>query len=275
MRREFYWLFLLLLGLPNLAVATREKCGDPPPPQFKEESDKSIKGDLEGKANFLSSWLGKAGLGAKIDLTRKEIFAKYPDANTANMDRYLGYLFCMIIFDPKNKQDDPDKLKALMEFYQQQQQKPPPPPRSSPTLGPGGPSAPGRVSQITSIHRLLLKNDIKAQLTEFGILVALPWIYERRADGNMYLQPTSQRSAERLAGILTQEAAGRHITIIPHYPGQLQFHNKRSYIVRDMVETFINVLGEHGISRNNIAIAQEQVDYFGDLMSLIILIGSD
>jgi hypothetical protein len=127
MRRKFYWLLLLLLGLPNLAVATREICGEPPPPQFKEESDKSIKGDLDGKANFLSSLVGKVGLGAKIESTRKEIFAKYSDANTANMDRYLVYMFCFLIFDPKNKQDHQDKIKALMEFYQQQRQQPPPP----------------------------------------------------------------------------------------------------------------------------------------------------
>jgi hypothetical protein len=52
MRRKLYCLFLLLLGLPDLAVATREICGEPPPPQFKEENNESIKGDLEGKANF-------------------------------------------------------------------------------------------------------------------------------------------------------------------------------------------------------------------------------
>jgi hypothetical protein len=151
MRRKFYWLLLLLLGLPNLAVATREICGDPPPPQFKEESDKSIKGDLESEANLLSRWVGKAGLDAKIESTRKEIFAKYADANTANMDRYLGYMFCMLIFDPKNKQDHQDKMKAVMEFRQQQRQQPPPA-RSSSTPGPGGPSAPGLVSQITGFQ---------------------------------------------------------------------------------------------------------------------------
>jgi len=126
MRRKFYWLLLLLLGLPNLTVATREICGEPPPHQFKEESYKSIKGDLEGKANFLSSWVGKVGLGTKIESTRKEIFAKYSDANAAYMDQYLLYMFCYIISDPKNKQDPNDKIKAIMEFRQQQQRQPPP-----------------------------------------------------------------------------------------------------------------------------------------------------
>ncbi len=113
MRRKFYWFLLLLLGLPNLAVANREICGEPPPARFREENNESIKGELEGKANFLSSFVGKAELGGKIESTRKEIFAKYSDANAANIDRYLAYMFCVVIFDPKNKQDTNDKIKAI------------------------------------------------------------------------------------------------------------------------------------------------------------------
>ena len=121
MRRIFYWLFLLFLGLPSSVVANREICGTPPPDQFKEENSESIKGDLTGKANLLSSYVGKAELGGKIEAARKEVFAKYPDANTAYLDRYFAYMFCFVLFDPKNQQNPNDKIKAIQEFKRQQQ----------------------------------------------------------------------------------------------------------------------------------------------------------
>ena len=52
---------------------------------------------------------------------RKEIFAKYSDANMAYMDRYLAYMFCFVLFDPKNIQKSEDKINAIQEFRRQQQ----------------------------------------------------------------------------------------------------------------------------------------------------------
>jgi hypothetical protein len=121
MRRKFYWLLLLFLWLPNLAVASREICGGPPSDQLKEENIESIKGELAGKANLLSSYVGKAELGGKIEAARHDIFAKYPDAAAAYRDRYLLYMFCFALFDPKNTQNSHDKIKAIQEFKRQQQ----------------------------------------------------------------------------------------------------------------------------------------------------------
>jgi hypothetical protein len=121
MRKKFCLLLLVLLGLPNYAVAIRDICGAPPPDQFREENNESIKGDLAGKANFLSGFVGKAELGGKIDATRKELFAKYSDANAAYMDRYLLYMFCYVLFDPKNTQTPQEKMQAIQEFKRQQQ----------------------------------------------------------------------------------------------------------------------------------------------------------
>ncbi len=122
MRKKLYLLLLVLLGLLNYAVATPDVCGTPPPDQFREENNESIKGDLNSKANFLSGFVGKAELGGKIEATRKDIFAKYSDANTAYMDRYLAYIFCYVLFDPKNTQTPAEKIKAIQEFKRQQQQ---------------------------------------------------------------------------------------------------------------------------------------------------------
>jgi hypothetical protein len=120
MRRKIYWLLLLFLGLPNLAVATREICGAPPSDQPREEISEFIKGELAGKANLLSSYVGKAELGGKIEAARQEIFAKYPDPAAASLDRYLLYMFCFVLFDPKNTQSSHEKIKAIQEFKRQQ-----------------------------------------------------------------------------------------------------------------------------------------------------------
>ena len=104
MRKTLCLLLLVLVGLPKYAVATEDECGALPPDQFREEDNRSINGDLAGKANFLSRFVGDAELGGKIDSTRKEMFAKFPDANAAYMDRVLLYMLCTALFDPKNTQ---------------------------------------------------------------------------------------------------------------------------------------------------------------------------
>jgi hypothetical protein len=122
MRRRLFLLLWAVFGLAGgVSAATREICGDPPPAQFREENNEAIKGDLTGKANLLTRFVGNAELGGKIESTRKEVFAKYPDANAAYMDRYLAYMFCYVLFDPNNKQSTEDKLKAIQEFRIRQQ----------------------------------------------------------------------------------------------------------------------------------------------------------
>lgn len=119
MRKTFCLLLLVLLGLPNYAVAIKDNCGAPPPEQFREENNKSIKADVTGKANLLTRLAGSAELGGKVDSTRKELFAKFPDANAAYMDRLLLYMFCITLFDPKNTQTQREKQEAILEFRRQ------------------------------------------------------------------------------------------------------------------------------------------------------------
>lgn len=113
--------FSLTYGVP---ASARDVCGDPPPAQFRETNNEAIKGDLTGKANLLTRFIGDAELGGKIDATRNEVFAEYKDANAAYMDRYLVYMFCHVLFDPANKQSTEEKLKAIREYGRQQQQDP-------------------------------------------------------------------------------------------------------------------------------------------------------
>jgi hypothetical protein len=95
---------------PSLVHA--QQCGDPP-----RVDDQSLKGDLEGKAKFLSGLVGDAGLKGQVEAAKTDIFSKYPDAAKAHSDTYLEYMFCtFVLSDPKLSAQE--KFRAIQEFRQ-------------------------------------------------------------------------------------------------------------------------------------------------------------
>src|SRR5215469_16431246 len=101
---------LVMAIMPSLSLA--QQCGDPP-----RVDDQSLKGDLEGKAKFLSSLVGDAALKGQIETARTDVFGKYPDANRAHSDTYLLYMFCTsVLSDPKLSAQE--KFRAILEFRQ-------------------------------------------------------------------------------------------------------------------------------------------------------------
>src|SRR5215469_3081715 len=89
-----------------------QQCGDPP-----RVDDQSLKGDLEGKAKFLSGIVGDAGLKGQVEAAKTDIFSKYPDAAKAHSDAYLEYMFCtFVLSDPKLSAQE--KFRAIQEFRQ-------------------------------------------------------------------------------------------------------------------------------------------------------------
>lgn len=88
-------------------------CGLPPPVQ-----DESLKGELDGKARFLSGLIGKAELGGNIQTTKTEIFHKYPKADNSRTNAYLVYMFCTFAKVDRefNKKPLMEKVKILSEF---------------------------------------------------------------------------------------------------------------------------------------------------------------
>src|SRR5689334_6543898 len=88
----------LAAWLTLFAVAQAQpSCGEPP-----RVDDLTLKGDLEGKAQFLSKLVGDADLKGKIEAARTDIFSKYPKAGEAHSDAYLEYMFCsFVLSDPK------------------------------------------------------------------------------------------------------------------------------------------------------------------------------
>lgn len=116
----------LLAILPSASEAQEQpSCGDPP-----RVDDQSLKGDLEGKAKFLSSLVGDAGLKGHIETAHTDIFSKYPNADRTRSDAYLQYMLCSFVLrDPKLSAQE--KLRAIQEFRQADSQSPQSPPIST------------------------------------------------------------------------------------------------------------------------------------------------
>jgi hypothetical protein len=103
---------------PSLAQET--KCGAAPALPTSSESAESIKGQLQGQADFLSKLVGKAELSGQVEAARKTIYQSSDRFFAAQKDAYLAYLFCIIVTGDQTLSTT-DKLKALNEF-----KKPPP-----------------------------------------------------------------------------------------------------------------------------------------------------
>jgi hypothetical protein len=118
-------------ALCGLAQA-QPSCGEPP-----RVDDLTLKGDLEGKAQFLSKLVGDADLKGKIETARTDIFSKYPNAGGAHSDAYLEYMFCsFVLSDPKLS--GKEKFQAILDFRQAERE----PVRPSPTATTHGDQSP-------------------------------------------------------------------------------------------------------------------------------------
>lgn len=103
--------------MPNSARAQQEICGTPPSFDVRKEEADAIKGDLNGKAQALSKFLGNAELTGRIESERKTLYQTSEGSDANRKDAYLAYLFCMIIMQDKSANMN-DKLKALQTFRQ-------------------------------------------------------------------------------------------------------------------------------------------------------------
>jgi hypothetical protein len=84
-------------------------CGEAPP-----VANESLKGDIQGKAQLLTRYLGEAQLSGKIETSRTEIFSKYPDAELSRSNAYFEYQVCILIMTDSTKSAS-KKLEALKE----------------------------------------------------------------------------------------------------------------------------------------------------------------
>lgn len=108
------FLLFLLTGSPGYGQ-DQSTCGNPPQLPVTTEAASSIKGELEGKAKFLSSLVGNAELGGKVEAARRELYQTSDKFFAAQNEAYLAYVFCTIITKDKDLNTQ-EKLKALQEF---------------------------------------------------------------------------------------------------------------------------------------------------------------
>lgn len=105
-------LVLLLSFSTEYAFAQSQlNCGEPPP-----VANESLKGSIRGEARLLSKFLGDAQLAGKVETSKKEIFSKYPDANTAMNDAYFRYVMCEEIKNDPTKNHS-EKLEDFKKMY--------------------------------------------------------------------------------------------------------------------------------------------------------------
>lgn len=118
----------MVLALAHSALA--QQCGDPP-----RVDDQVLKGEIDGKAKFLSSLVGDAGLKGQVEMAKTDIFSKYPNADKVHSVTYLLYMFCTSVLSDA-KLSGQDKLHAILEV---QKALLPSPTSSDTTIGPQSP----------------------------------------------------------------------------------------------------------------------------------------
>jgi hypothetical protein len=101
----------VLLASSPLAWA-QPSCGKPP-----VVADESLKGELGGKAQLLTRWVGNADFKGQVEAARNDVFSKYPEARQTRSDDYLLYMFCSFVLRDPNFTGR-DKQKAILEMRQ-------------------------------------------------------------------------------------------------------------------------------------------------------------
>ena len=90
-------------------------CGPAPSLPTSLQNDESIKGQLQGQADFLSKLVGKAELSGQVEAARKQLYQSSDRFFAAQKDAYLSYLFCVIVVSDKSL-STAQKLDALNKF---------------------------------------------------------------------------------------------------------------------------------------------------------------
>jgi hypothetical protein len=92
-------------------------CGPAPSLPTTANSSESLKGQLQGQAEFLSRLVGKAELGGQVEAARTSIYQTSDSFFAAQKDAYLAYMFCVIVLSDKTLSTQ-DKLDAINKFKQ-------------------------------------------------------------------------------------------------------------------------------------------------------------
>jgi hypothetical protein len=131
---------VFLLSGPLLAAepTIQELCGPAPAFQSTSEINEQTKGEIQGKAQALSKFLGSGDIGGKVEQDRRNIYQSADKIAAAQQDAYYLYTVCAAIMQDKTVSLS-DKLRALREARRPFSSEPLPSPGGQ--LGPGAPSS--------------------------------------------------------------------------------------------------------------------------------------
>jgi hypothetical protein len=129
--------FTVILVSCRIAVAQNIDCGQPPTMPMASSEAERLKGDLEGKAQFLLRSLGSGQFSGALEAEKNTIYQSGNSAVAQWQTAYLGYLFCKAVVSAPNLTPQ-QKFEYIMAF---QTKIPIPPPPA-----PGGPCRDGERS---------------------------------------------------------------------------------------------------------------------------------
>jgi hypothetical protein len=92
-------------------------CGSPPLLPVQSQEYESIKGELEGKAEFLSRLIGNGNLKGAVEAEHRTIYQAADAIQAAWQSAYLSYLFCSTVMSD-NTMSSQEKLNAIVVFRQ-------------------------------------------------------------------------------------------------------------------------------------------------------------
>jgi hypothetical protein len=96
-------------------VVAQISCGDAPKDVPVNTQD-SLKGDVEGKAQLFTKLLGNANIKGTVDTSRTELYEHHQNLDQHQIDMMLMWVSCQTISADKNL-STPDKLKLWLEVY--------------------------------------------------------------------------------------------------------------------------------------------------------------
>jgi hypothetical protein len=128
-------------------------CGPAPALPTTAESSESLKGQLQGQADFLSKLVGKAELDGQIEAARRNIYQNSDGFFAAQKDAYLAFVFCSVVISDRTL-STLEKIDAIKKY------------RETPI-----PNKSGAIDQSVSKFALLQKyKDVLKQINESVML---------------------------------------------------------------------------------------------------------
>lgn len=117
MKSLFAVIFGLLCAFTTLSTVLADEpiCGSAPSLPTTANSSESLKGQLQGQADFLSKLVGKAELAGQVEAARNSIYQTSDAFFAAQKEAYLAYMFCLIVMKDTSLSPK-DKIDAISNF---------------------------------------------------------------------------------------------------------------------------------------------------------------